>query len=414
MLVKQNNKITWDYPWGYVESFFVVFGLILMGFALEFSASGRGVPEFTTLSLNITAILFVILILAGGIFFRKSMLIQWLSGIPAAISAIAGITFMALLMGLTLQQEDADSSWLNHLGLTHITNSWPYLIATAYLLITLGMATLKRIIPLKLSNLGYLLNHLGLWIVLFSATFGASQIQRIEMSVVEGQIENRAYNRSENFWVEMPFAIQLNDFILEQYPPKLGVVDNKTGKIIHENGKNLMLVDTAAVGTILDWKIEILQYLDQSGKAGNHYYFNNEPGAAPAVQVQVLAKNRPDTITGWISCGSFNRSYEALKISDQYSLIMLFPEPKKFLSEIEIRTTNGESIAVSLEVNKPFRYDGWKIYQVSYDDELGRWSDTSVIEFVRDPWLPAVYTGIFMMLAGAIALFWRGKKTVKP
>jgi len=60
-------------------------------------------------------------------------------------------------------------------------------------------------------------------------------------------------------------------------------------------------------------------------------------------------------------------------------------------------------------VNKPAKVKGWEIYQVGYDDQLGRWSDTSVIEFVRDPWLPFVYTGIFMMIAGAITLFWSGR-----
>jgi cytochrome c biogenesis protein ResB len=55
---------------------------------------------------------------------------------------------------------------------------------------------------------------------------------------------------------------------------------------------------------------------------------------------------------------------------------MLFPEPKRFLSEIEILTTDTETVPVSLEVNSPFSFQGWKIYQVSYDDELGRWSDT--------------------------------------
>jgi hypothetical protein len=29
---------------------------------------------------------------------------------------------------------------------------------------------------------------------------------------------------------------------------------------------------------------------------------------------------------------------------------------------------------------------------------------------VRDPWLPAVYTGIFLMMAGAIFLFIFGKQ----
>jgi len=63
-----------------------------------------------------------------------------------------------------------------------------------------------------------------------------------------------------------------------------------------------------------------------------------------------------------------------------------------------------------LQVNKPFKVDDWKIYQLSYDSNLGRWSDVSVIELIRDPWLPVVYTGIFLMLAGSVYMFWMGTK----
>jgi hypothetical protein len=48
---------------------------------------------------------------------------------------------------------------------------------------------------------------------------------------------------------------------------------------------------------------------------------------------------------------------------------------------------------------------GWKIYQYSYDTVRGKWSQYSVFELVIDPWLPVVYLGIFMLLAGSVFLF---------
>ena len=36
---------------------------------------------------------------------------------------------------------------------------------------------------------------------------------------------------------------------------------------------------------------------------------------------------------------------------------------------------------------------------------MGRWSETSTFELVKDPWLPAVYVGIYMLLVGAILTF---------
>jgi len=59
----------------------------------------------------------------------------------------------------------------------------------------------------------------------------------------------------------------------------------------------------------------------------------------------------------------------------------------------------------TIEVNRPLKISGWNIYQLSYDETKGRWSDVSVFELVRDPWLPAVYAGIIMMVLGAVYLF---------
>ena len=78
--------------------------------------------------------------------------------------------------------------------------------------------------------------------------------------------------------------------------------------------------------------------------------------------------------------------------------------PKRFASEIQISTKSGKDIQATIDVNKPVEVEGWKIYQYSYDTQMGAMSNTSVLELVRDPWLPAVYTGIFMMLLGALLL----------
>ena len=78
--------------------------------------------------------------------------------------------------------------------------------------------------------------------------------------------------------------------------------------------------------------------------------------------------------------------------------------PKRFASEIQVMTRSGKNFQATVDVNKPVEVEGWKIYQYSYDMQMGAMSKTSVLELVRDPWLPAVYTGIFMMLLGAVLL----------
>lgn len=83
--------------------------------------------------------------------------------------------------------------------------------------------------------------------------------------------------------------------------------------------------------------------------------------------------------------------------------------PKSFSSAVTVYTKRGSSVDDTIRVNKPLAVHGWKIYQYSYDEARGQESDISVFELVRDPWLPYVYIGIFMMLAGALSIF-IGKK----
>ena len=80
-------------------------------------------------------------------------------------------------------------------------------------------------------------------------------------------------------------------------------------------------------------------------------------------------------------------------------------EPQRYTSNVEVLTVSGEHYQTDIQVNKPFEVEGWKVYQLNYDIERGRWSEISVLELVRDPWLPVVYTGIIMMLLGAVCMF---------
>lgn len=78
--------------------------------------------------------------------------------------------------------------------------------------------------------------------------------------------------------------------------------------------------------------------------------------------------------------------------------------PKRFASDITVSRRDGSLVSGTVDVNKPMKVDGWKIYQYDYDSQAGAKSLYSTFELVRDPWLPAVYAGIFMMIAGALCL----------
>lgn len=88
--------------------------------------------------------------------------------------------------------------------------------------------------------------------------------------------------------------------------------------------------------------------------------------------------------------------------------------PKRFASEVNILTKSGKNLHTTIDVNKPAEIDGWKIYQYGYDTAAGVNSQISIFELVRDPWLPLVYVGIGMMLAGALCLFILSQRRPTP
>ncbi|MBO4826167.1 MAG: cytochrome c biogenesis protein ResB [Prevotella sp.] len=82
--------------------------------------------------------------------------------------------------------------------------------------------------------------------------------------------------------------------------------------------------------------------------------------------------------------------------------------PRRFASDVQILTKSGKNLQATVDVNKPASVEGWKIYQYGYDTSMGKQSNASILELVSDPWLPFVYTGIYMMLAGALLMFITG------
>ena len=401
----------WENPWGYVESFFIGFGLIVTGFFLEvFTASNNTFALIYPYNVIFLAA-YVLLLFVLYKWFSSTQLIRWLTKVPASISSIFLVTVMVMIMGI-IPQVTSQNNLINNLGLNHITSNWAFLLILFQFLTCLGLISIKRILQFKWSNFGFILNHVGLFLALISGILGTGDLQRLSINVYENKPSWIATDAQKNE-IELPFAIYLKDFLIDEYNPKLALVDNKTGSIAHNDGKNLYLVEKGETYFFNNFEVKIDDFLPNAMRFGNRYEAVNEIGSPPAAKISVKNTVTNAVQTAWISSGSFRYPYESFKISEDYSVVMTVPEVQKFSSDIDILTQEGERISTVLEVNKPFSFGGYKIYQLSYDDKMGKWSNLSVLELVKDPWLPFVYIGIFMMIAGAFYMFWMGNKITK-
>ncbi|MFO7864101.1 MAG: cytochrome c biogenesis protein ResB [Salinivirgaceae bacterium] len=399
-MTKNSKRKIWHQPWGYPEGSLIAFGLLLTGFLLDFS-TGQAFPK-PPFPWNISLFMLLISVLiVAHLNKNSSPFIRWLSSVPAAISALVLFTFISVLMGLIPQKN------LNVPSLSNLLDSWAYFFSYIYLLIVLGLATLKRIWPLKKRNAAYVLNHFGLWLALAAAGLGAGDIQQYNMFLTEGKTTWYGY-RGQDETIELPFALRLDDFTLENYPAKIALVDPKTKAILRSAGKPALTdLPLDKPKTLKGFEILATEYLEFAViDSLSNYIPLTDTGAVQAAKLTVNGD-----VKGWVSPGNFRFPMRITPISDTLAIAMLKPEAKRYASDVTVFLPDQREYRKVIEVNKPIVVEGWKIYQSDYDERFGRWSRHSILEIVRDPWLPIVYVGFYMMIIGAILLIFQGKKT---
>ena len=284
----------WTKPWTMKEGFLIGGGLIAAGLALELSVGPVNWDAFAWPANGIVLGGFLILIAIIWALRKKMYGCQFIGTYKAAIPTMVYAVVLTIIMGLTRQE--TNGSWLNNM-----LSFWPFVLIYVMMAVILGQVVIRRLTHLTnwKRDIPFLLNHLGLFLAMTTATLGNADMQRLKMITSQGEPEWRALTQ-EGAVKEMPLAIELKQFIMETY----------------DDGS-----------------------------------------------------------------------------------------PKRFASDIQILTKSGKNIQTTVDVNKPAEVEGWKIYQYGYDTQMGAKSRISILELVSDPWLPLVYTGIYMMLGGALCMF---------
>lgn len=400
------NKI-----WKMKEGFAFGAGLILVGLALQFSI---GPIHWSDFAFPLNAIFLVLFLITLGVIYalrRRVRPFAFLLTIEATVPTLLYAAALTVVMGLT-RQVPAHERAIDPIGLTQMLSCWPFVFIYLLLAAIVGLIALRQLLRFRLREVPSLLCHIGLFIAIVAATLGSADMERVKLKANTEMPEWRATH--EQGFTELPLAIQLEKFTIDEYPPKLLLVNSQTGQTIPAKNPETVLIDKYfREGQLSQWRIRVRKNLPLAAPVVSpdttKYVAWGSSGAVTAllVEAQRMEGDRPvgKPSVGWVTCGSYLFPFQELKLTKQLSLVMARREPERYASRIHIYTQTQKNIVATVEVNKPVSVDGWNIYQLSYDEAMGRWSETSTFELVKDPWLPAVYVGIYLLLAGAVLIF---------
>ncbi|MDD2563021.1 MAG: hypothetical protein PHU27_02230 [Salinivirgaceae bacterium] len=404
------NRTLWKFPWNYKESFIVVLDLIVLSFILEALFQGEGI-KLPSLPYSIISFM-ILLFLTISLFllFRTNKIIQWLSSVPAAMASITLYAIVSLFMGIIPQNPVEEHILLKLTGISHIGSSWLILFSSFFLLTVVGFTICKRMFPFKKRNIGFLMNHAGIWIIIASASLGTGDLQRLRIQLYEGKEFNNVAIDDNKQMYKLPFSLQLVDFEIEEYNPKLLIFNPITNSFIHQTGKSFQMIDNNFSITISNFRIDVIEFIKYAKPHETYFIQSDMLGAVPAAKITITDLNSNNATSGWITSGGFGIEPTLINLSPELSISLAAPEPKEYSSLLVIKDAQNNMDTISVIVNKPYSVDGYNLYQMSYNDKMGKWSDYSIIEVISDPWLPIVYFGFLLLFIGSIFMLWWGRK----
>ena len=263
----------WTKPWRLREGFVIGAGLLVTGLMLQLSIGPIDWQSFAyPVNVIVLALLLAIIILTYAMRPRVYAC-RYMTTTTAAVPALIYTVVLTAVMGLTKQLPSgplmlSEPSLADTVGLTHMLSFWPFVLIYVWLTLLLGEVVIHRLLHLRKGrqfwtrDLPFIVNHLGLFITIITATLGNADMQRLKMMVTQEGPEWRATDdRGEMH--ELPIAIQLKDFRIDEYPPKLTLIDNSTGEPVGgQQAETLLLDSTFSEGQLGNWRIRLNQHLD--------------------------------------------------------------------------------------------------------------------------------------------------------
>lgn len=412
-----DKRSIWSSPWGYKEAWLIVAGLLVVSYLWQWLMGpiplGGFIHPISTVVIGLLLLASIFIGLRASKVGKAPAIVRFLVSPSATITSIVTLMVQMVVMGFSIQIDPRMAVGLNGIfhsaGWSSMIHSYPFNVSYLYLLLVLGAITVKRMARLKLNlhNIGFILNHLGLFGFLVFALVGGGSMQRYTMTLIQDEVEWRAIPQYGKEFEELPIALELSHFTLDEYPPKLMLLDGLKGEVLPEGMPEMVNIEEVPTkGNLLDWEIEVEKLLPLGAPMVNDstIIFSEFASRGGAPSAKIIARKGEEVHSGWVSCGSFLFPHRALGLGDSLSVVMPYPEVRQYYATIKYYLESGEMGETTISVNHPLKVEDWYIYQLNYDEEMRRWATTTEVELVYDPWLTPVMVSIWVLFLGAVFL----------
>lgn len=326
------------------------------------------------------------------------------NSLPLVIGAITVFILSAVIQGFLPQTAAAKvPPGIPTVLYSHL-NSWMFAFVQLYLLLLLGLTVYGRPWRGRKGNAVFLLLHAGLLLALSAGWFGSPELQRLRMTLRPGN--HTWYGvTAERREVELDFSLRMLDFVIAYHPARFMIHDPQSGA---ESVRNARMLEPGRPLEMEGYTVELQEYLEKALPTASGFKESAARNAVPAARVKVSYGDHAPERSGWISSGDSFRPPVELRLEGGRQLIMLPPQPRMYATRAQLVSKQGVNRRVEIRVNDPEKINGWHLYQAGYRQNPEDAEMVSIVEAVRDPWLPLVYAGIFMMLCGAVLMFLKG------
>ena len=335
----------WNKPYTLKEGTAIAVGLSVTGELLQLTIGplewGIFVWPANLLVLGVfMALLFVICLLRKRYYFCR-----FITTVQAAVPTIVLAVLLTIVMGLTRQAAEGRPS-SDPIGLTKMLNFWPFILVYIWLTIIVGEAALHQLATFKWRKLPSFVCHIGLFVVLTCGTLGSADMQRLKMYCESGKPEWRGIDAWNNVH-ELPIAIQLEKFTIEEYPPKLMMIDRQGIPQPSKRPESIVAYENIADGRLNGWDIHIVKRIqnaipasmvkmigkipmgmmanvrmDSLGMARNTGGFVATDARGSAYALYVKAVQGTVEKEGWVTCGSYLFPFQTLRLDGKHTLVM--------------------------------------------------------------------------------------------